>query len=142
MNFFSSLQDECISEKDYLRTINVWNVFKMNTMGNYHYLYLKTDVLLLVDVLEKIINTCLEYYELDPCHCFSSPGLSCDAMLKMTGIELKVISGIDMHLFIEIDMRGGISKRFRKANNKYVMIVTKKVNLLCIWMKIIYMVGQ
>ena len=44
--FFSSLKDKCISEKDYLKAINIWNVFKMNTMGNYHYLYLKTDVLL------------------------------------------------------------------------------------------------
>ena len=59
----------------------------MNTMGDYHYLQLKTDVLLLADVFEKFINTCLKYYGLDPCHYFSSLGLSWDAMLKMTGIE-------------------------------------------------------
>ena len=50
---------------------------------------LKKDVLLLADVFEKFISTCLKYYELDPCHYFSSPGLSWDAMLKMTGIELE-----------------------------------------------------
>ena len=70
-------------------------------MGDYHDLYLKTDILLLADVFEKFINTCLEYYGLDPCHYFSSPGLSWDAMLKMTGIKLELISDIDMHLFIE-----------------------------------------
>ena len=42
--FFSSLKDACISEKDYLKANNTWNVFKMNTMGDYHDLYLKTDV--------------------------------------------------------------------------------------------------
>ena len=73
---FSSLKDECINETDCLHSINVWNIFKMNTMGAYHDLYLKTDVLLLSEVFEKFIDTCFEYYGLNPCHCFSSPGLS------------------------------------------------------------------
>ena len=41
----------------------------------------------------------------------------------MTKIELDLISNIDMHLFIEEGMRGGISyinKKFGKANNKYM----------------------
>ena len=75
-NFFSYLKDECISEKDYLKTNNISNLFKMNTMGDYDDFYLKTDIFLLADILEKFINTCLDYYGLDPCHCFSRPGLS------------------------------------------------------------------
>ena len=121
--FFNFLKDECISEKGYSHVINVWNVFKMNTMGDYHDLYLHTDILLLADVFEKFINLCLEYYRLYPCHYFSSPGLSWDAMLKMTGIGLELISDIDIHLFIEKGMRGCISyiaKRHSKANNKYM----------------------
>ena len=59
--FFSSLKDKCIGEKDYLRAINVWNLFKINTMGDYDEIYLKTDVLLLADVFEMFINTCLKY---------------------------------------------------------------------------------
>ena len=54
---------------------------------------------------------------------FSSPGLSWDAMLKMTSIELEKISDIDQYLFIEKGTRGGISyiaKRYAKANNKYM----------------------
>ena len=92
-------------------------------MGDYHDLNLKTDVLLLADAFEKFISTCLEYYGVDPCHYFSSPGLSWDAMLKMTGIELELISEIAMYLFVEKGMKGGISciaKRHRTANNKYM----------------------
>ena len=70
----------------------IWNMFNIKNMSNCHDHYLKKDVLLLADVFEKFISTCIKYYELDPCHYFSSPGLSWDAMLKMTGIELEKIS--------------------------------------------------
>ena len=95
----------------------------MNTIGDYHDLYFKTDVLLLVDVFEKFIKTCLDYYGLDPSHYFSSPVLSWHERLKMTGIKLDLISDTDMHLFIEKGVRGGISyisKRYSNANNKYM----------------------
>ena len=62
-------------------------------------------------------------FGLDPCHYFSSPGLSWHAMLKMTEIELEKISDIDKYLFIEKGLRGGISyivKRYAKANNNYI----------------------
>ena len=106
---FSSLKDECVNEEDYLHAVNVWNSFKMNTMGDYHDLYLKIDVLLLAGVFEKFINMCLEYYGLDPCHYFSSSGLSWSEMFKMTGVIFELISGVEMYLFIEKGMRGGIS---------------------------------
>ena len=78
-------------------------------MGDYHDHYLKKDVLLLAHVFEKFIDTCLKFYKLDSCHYFISPGLSWDGMLKMTGVMLKKISDIDMYLFIEKGLRGGIS---------------------------------
>ena len=121
--FVSSFKDVCISEKDYLKAVDIWNVFEINSIAYYHDLYLKTDILLLADVFEKFIKTCLDYYGLDPCHYFNSPGLNWDVMLKMTGIELDLISDTDMHLFIEKRLRGGISyivKRHSKANNKYM----------------------
>ena len=96
-------------KKEYQRAIDVWKVFEKKNLGEYDDLYLKSDVLLLCDVFEKFIKTCLEYYSLDPSHYFSSPGLIWDAMLKMTRIKLQKIDDIDMHLFIEKGMRGGIS---------------------------------
>ena len=102
-NFFSSLKYNEINEKEYERVVNVWKVFKIKNLGKYHNLYLKRDVLFLVDVFERFIKTCLNYYGLDPNHYFSSPGLSWDSMLKMTGVELEKISNIDVHNFIEKD---------------------------------------
>ena len=78
-------------------------------MGDYQDHYLKKDVLLLADAFEKFINTCLKFYGLDLCYYFSFPGLSWDAMLKMTDIELEKISDIGKYLFIEKGLRGGIS---------------------------------
>ena len=94
----------------------------MKNMDDYHD-YLKEDELLSVDVFEKFMTRCLKYYGLGPCHYFSSPGLSWDAMLKTTGVKLEKISDIDKHLFIEKGLRGEISyiaKRYAKANNKYM----------------------
>ena len=73
----------------------------MKNIGDYHDHYLKKDVLLFADVFEKFIDTCLKFYGLDPRHYFSSPGLRRDAMLKITGVRLEKIVGIDMYLFIE-----------------------------------------
>ena len=84
----------------------IWNKFEIKNVSDYHDHYLKKDVLLLVDVFERFIRTCLKYYELDPCHYFSSPTLRWDAMLKKTKIELEKISDIDKHLYIEKGTRG------------------------------------
>ena len=75
-DFFSIMNNEHISDEEYKH--------ELKSMGEYHDLYLKSDILLLADVFENFRNTCLQYYKLDPCHYFTSPGLSWDAMLKMT----------------------------------------------------------
>ena len=69
--FFSSLKDKCINKEEYDRAIKIKNTFKIKNLGEYHYLYLRTDVLLLADVFEKFVKTCLNYYGVDPCHYFS-----------------------------------------------------------------------
>ena len=70
------ISDGHVSIKDYMVCEKIWNKFEMKNMGDYHDYCLKKDVLLLADVFERFIDTCLKYYELDPCHYFSSPGLS------------------------------------------------------------------
>ena len=94
------ISDGHVSIKGYMACEKIWDKFGMKNMGDYHDHYLKNEVLLLADVFKRFIGTCLKYYRLDPCHYFSSPGLSWDVMLKMIGIKLEKISDIDMYLFI------------------------------------------
>ena len=121
--FYRLLTDNNISEDDYRHARDIWNTFNLHNMGEYHDLYLKTDILLLTDVLENFRKACIANYKLDPLHYITSPGLAWDAMLKMTGINLELITDIDMQLFLERGMKGGISNithRHAKANNKYM----------------------
>ena len=122
-DFFSIMNNQHITDKDYQHAQNVWNKFGLSSMGEYHNLYLKSDILLLTDVFENFRKACQQYYGLDPAHYFTTPGLSWDAMLKMTEIKLELMSDVDMFQFIEKGMRGGISyiaNRYGKANNKYM----------------------
>jgi len=78
------------------------------------------DVLLLADVFETFRSTSMQHYSLDPAHYFSAPGMSWDALQKMTKVELELLTDIVMHLFMENGLHGGVcmvSKRFAKANN-------------------------
>ena len=98
--FYSSVKDRTtdvngekldghINDEDYLTWKKNWDKLGMKNMGDYHDHYLNLDVLLLADVFENVIGTCLKFFGLDPCHYYSSPGLSWGAMLKMTGVKLE-----------------------------------------------------
>ena len=122
-DFRNDLTGEDISDCDYEFYKDICGKFNIKTLGEYHDLYLKSDVLLLSDVFENFRETCYQYYKLDPAHYYSAPGLAWKGCLKMTGIELELISDVDMYLMIEKGLRGGmsvISHRKAEANNKYV----------------------
>ena len=122
-SFYSKLTGEHISDGDYAHAQKVWETFDCQNMGEYCDLYCRTDVLLLADVFETFRKTCMRQYNLDPAHYYTSPGLSWDALLKKTGVELELLTDYDQHLFIEKGMRGGISmvsKRYAKANNPLI----------------------
>ena len=95
----------------------------MKTFKDYHKLYNETDVLLLADVFENFRNLCLKIYRLDPVYYYTAPGLAWDACLKMTNINLELLSDPNMLLMFEKGIRGGISiisNRYGEANNKYM----------------------
>ena len=121
--FYSKLSGKGITEKNYKHACNVWNTFKMKTFKDYHKLYNETDVLLLADVFENFRNLCLKIYGLDPVYYYTAPGLAWDACLKMTNINLELLSDPNMLLMFEKGIRGGISiisNRYGEANNKYM----------------------
>ena len=121
--FYSKLNDEGISDEDYEHAQKVWETFEMKTLKDYHNLYNEVDVLVLVDVFENFRNICIKNYKLDPARYYTAPSLAWDAALKITKVELELLSDIDMLLKAEKGIRGGvsmISNRYGKANNKYM----------------------
>ena len=121
--FYSKLSGRGITKKDYNHVWNVWKTFNMKTLKEYHELYNISDVLLLADVFENFRDLCLKIYKLDPVYYFTAPGLAWDACLKMTNIQLELLSDVNMLLMFEKGIRGGISiisNRYGEANNKYM----------------------
>ena len=121
--FYSNLNMSLISEEDYQHAQRVWKEFGIHNLGDYHDLYLRTDVVLLANVYDSFRDTCLKHYKLDPAHFYTSPGLAWKACLKCTGIRLEILTDPDMLLMFEQGIRGEITQTFRKypsANNKYM----------------------
>ena len=114
---------EDISDIDYRHANNVFKVFKLENVGNYHDLCVQSDTLLLADVFNNFTYMCIKEYELDSAHFLSLPGLAWQACLKKTNIELELLIDYDMLLMVEEGRRGGICHsihRYAKANNKYM----------------------
>ena len=121
--FYSNLNMEDIDEIDYRHGNNVFKSVKLENLGDYHDLYVKSDKLLLADVFENFRDMCIKEYELDPAHFVSLPELAWQACLKKTNIELELLTDYDMLLMVEKGIRGGICHsihRYAKANNKYM----------------------
>ena len=81
-SFYSELNLEDISDKDYLHAQKVWEEFGIRNLGEYHDLYVQADTSLLPDVFEEFRDKCIEIYGLDPSHFVSALGLAWQASLK------------------------------------------------------------
>ena len=136
--FYNSLKDIHIKYEDYVHAETVFNKFGCMNLGDYHDLYLTTDVLILANIFEAFRDTCMSNYGLDTAHSFTSPGLAWHAALKMSDVQLD--------LFIERGIRGGVANithRYAKANNQYLdsydpskeneFIIYLDANNLCGW---------
>ena len=122
--FYSKLNLEDITDKDYARAQKVWEVFQIKNLGEYYDLYVQSDTLLLANPLfENFRDKCIEIYGLDPVHFLSAPGSAWQARLKKTGVDLELLTDIDKLLMVEEGIRGRICQaiyRYAKANNKYM----------------------
>ena len=78
-DFYSLLSQQNISKEDYKHVQEVWQTFEMKNFGEYHDLYLETDVLLLADVFMNYTIMCLQDDGLDPSHYVSAPGMFNDS---------------------------------------------------------------
>ena len=121
--FYSKLNMCGISESQYQHARNVWDKFKLKNMGDYHDLYLKTNVILLTNVFESFRSVCLSNYGFYPAHFYTAPGLAWKACLKKTGLNLELLKDPDMLLMFERSIRGGITQsvhRWAIVNNPYM----------------------
>ncbi len=97
--FYSSITEKNINDEDYDRALKVWELFKCKSIKDYLEAYLRVDVLLLTDIFETFRYLSMENYGLDPAHYYSAPGLSWDAMLKDTKIEIELLTDVDKLYF-------------------------------------------
>jgi hypothetical protein len=120
--FYSKLHKKGITDEQYNYAQKVWHATKCKTFKDYHDVYLATDVLLLADCIQEFRRVSYETYGLDALWYYSAPGLFWDALFKVTKQRLELMTDLNMILFIEKGMRGGISMvslREAIANNEY-----------------------
>ena len=121
--FFNDLSKKDISDEDFEFVHQLWETFNLKNLGELHDLYMETDTLLLADVFQSYRKVILKNYGLDPIHFYTAPSLSWSAGLKVTNIKLEIPSDIDMHMFFDRGLRGGISMvahPYARANNSYM----------------------
>jgi len=121
-HFYSALNDEHITSEQYERAQQMWTAFNCKTLQDFHNAYVTLDVTQLADVMTRFRNVSFDLYNLDPIHYVSLPGYSFDACLKMTGVELELLTDPEIFLMIESSIRGGLSQittRHAQANNQF-----------------------
>ena len=111
-----------ISEEDYQHTQRVWKESGIHNLGDYHDLYLRTDVVLLANVYEAFRETCLKHYKLGPAHFYTSPGLAWKTCLRCTGIKLELLTDPDMLLMFERGSEVELLKRFVNTHRQIINI--------------------
>ena len=121
--FYSKVACGGIRTDEYNHAKKLWDLFKIDNMGEYHDLYVRADTAQLSDVFENFRYLCLEIYGLDPTYFVSAPSLAFEAMLKITKARIELFTDIDMVLMTQKAVRGGLTQVIKKhaiANNKYL----------------------
>lgn len=108
-HFYSNIQEESVSIKDYLFAKKVWKKFKCKNLTEYAEIYCSVDVLILAEIMQKFRSTMMDFANLDPIHYISLPGFGFDTMLKLTNCEIELPTNIDQIQLLQSGIRGGIS---------------------------------
>jgi len=116
--FHSRLTGKHISNKDYAHAQSVWETFGCDSLRDYTELYCRADTYQLAEVFTQLRDSVYEEFEIDACHYLSLPMLAKDIMLKHTGVEMELMSDIDMIQFIRTNIRGGLSYVNHRYFNK------------------------
>ena len=109
-DFYSKLTDSTVSVQDYRHAQKVFRKFKCTNLLQYTELYCATDVGLLAEVMMQFRSVVLSAFGVDCCHYVSTPQMAFEAMLKMTKVEIELLTDIDQVLFVEQNIRGNNSK--------------------------------
>ena len=120
---FNEMEPTKITDEEYDHFMKMWGRSGSKNLGGLTKFYVKGDALQLADVFENFIDVCMGKYGLDPSYYVTAAHLANDAMLKVTGTEIELLTDSDMYLFFEESKRGGVSlamKRHMKANNKFM----------------------
>jgi hypothetical protein len=145
--FYSSLNNEHVSEEEYKKAQEIWNKFQIGNLQEFTNLYNKVNILLLTDIMGNFRNITLKTYKLDLAWYFTTLGFAWDCMLRMTKQELELLTDYDKVLMIEKGIRGGISQcsdRYARANNWYMgeKYNESKESVFIEYLDTIFMVGQ
>ena len=125
--FYSNLKQSGITDKEYKQAKDCWNKTGCETIKDFMMVYLKTDVLLSVDVIERLRGKCLEYYEINPCYTYSTPGLTWLCGLKYTNVRLKNYKENTVKIYDtkQHGIRGGLAS---VLGNCHVKCIYKEIN--------------
>ena len=121
--FRNDLTGEELAMDEYIFLQDLWKKFGLVNLGELQDLYVVVDTLLLADVFENYRKVALATYRLDPAHFMTAPSLSWSAALLYTGVQLEIPQEPEMHDFIDLGIRGGVSQVSQchaEANNLYM----------------------
>ena len=107
--FYNDLKDEPVSDDIFKNVVEFIEHFEIEDHGELVDMYLKSDVLLLADAFERFRDVNLHHFGIDPCWCYSAPGLTWQAGLKYTGVNLELLTDSTMLMWFEKAIRGGVS---------------------------------
>ena len=119
-HFYNDLDGENCSKEDYEHAKLMWTTFKCENMLDYTNLYCMLDVLLLAEIVMDFRDTMWTNFNLDMTKYLSLPHMSLDIMLKMTGVEIDLISDQEMSDVFQKNIRGGhsfVNTRYSRAND-------------------------